>query len=203
MHENSALNNKEKSLVALAAAIGGGCRVCAEKLYGIAVSVGAIPDEIERAFLDGLTVRRSATEVMREKAAALLGRPLGPNAPGSGGGTARVAELSRLAAAAAANSSPDALREIASARTAGASEGQIGLAIGIARTVRTKAQGYSDSEIGAISTVEVAHGSAQGEKTEPDASRASATETNRRAETGERAPEPCGCAEPAASPENA
>ncbi len=203
MDENAALSNKEKSLVALAAAMGGGCRVCAENLYGIAVSVGATPDEIEHAFLDGLTVRQSATEVMRDKAGALLGRPLGPNAPGSGGGAARVAELSRLAAAAAANSSPDALREIASARTVGMTEGQIGLAIGIARAVRTKAQGYSDAEIGEIRTVEVACGSAQVARTEPDASTASATETDLCAETSERTPNPCGCREPAALPDNA
>ncbi len=32
MDENAALSNKEKVLVALAAAMGGGCRTCAEKL---------------------------------------------------------------------------------------------------------------------------------------------------------------------------
>jgi AhpD family alkylhydroperoxidase len=203
MDENSSINNKEKSLVALAAAMGGGCRVCAENLYGIAVSVGATSDEIQRAFLDGLIVRQSATEIMREKAGALLGRPLGPDVPAGGGRAARVTELSRLAAAAAANSSPDALREIASAQAVGVTEGQIGLVIGIARAIRTKAQGFSDAEIGKISTVEVACGSARAEKTETDPPAAPATETDCCAETSEPTAEPCGCTEPAASPRNA
>ena len=56
--------------------------------------------------------------------------------------------------AAAANSAPDALRYADAARSAGATEAAIEVAIGIARSVRAKAEGFSDEEIGALRVAE-------------------------------------------------
>jgi alkylhydroperoxidase/carboxymuconolactone decarboxylase family protein YurZ len=122
MGESAALSSKEKVLVALAAAMGGGCRTCAERLYAMAESTGATADEVAVAFADGLYVRRSATEVMQHKAGELMGRiPDVDASPRSDKGS-RITELSKLAAAVAANSSPDALRHLEAARFAGTSE---------------------------------------------------------------------------------
>jgi len=144
--KDEALDGKEKTLIALAAAIGGGCRTCAEGLYSMSGSAGATPEEIERAFAEGFRQRESATRVMREKVRTLLGREV--RAYDSAGESTRVLELSRLAASAAANSAPDALRRIETARAAGATDAQVKVAIGIARTVRSKGQGFSDAELG-------------------------------------------------------
>jgi alkylhydroperoxidase/carboxymuconolactone decarboxylase family protein YurZ len=145
--DEESLDGKDKTLIALSAAIGGGCRTCAERLYAIAGSLDARVEEVERAFAEGLRQRESATRVMREKASALLGRTVRAEA-GSGGPSTRLEMLGRLAASTAANSAPDALRHVDEARVAGATEPEIQVTLGIARMVRSKAQGFSDAELG-------------------------------------------------------
>jgi alkylhydroperoxidase/carboxymuconolactone decarboxylase family protein YurZ len=127
MGETGKLDDKEKALVALGAAMGGGCRTCADTLHP--------------------KVRKSATDVMREKAAALMGRRQDPNARVAAAFGTRLAELVKVAAATAANSAPNALVHIEQAKLAGATDAEIGTTLAIARTVRSKAQGFSDAEI--------------------------------------------------------
>ena len=150
MSESQTLGTKDKLFIAMAAAMGGGCRTCAERLHAMAGSGGITPEEQERAFLEGLRARESATKVMRRKAETLIGRELRHEGNSDGGSDLRILELSRLAAAVAANSSPDALLHITDARAAGASDSEIEVAIGTARMVRSKAQGFSDEEVGAL-----------------------------------------------------
>lgn len=151
--EEEALSAKEKMLIAAAAAIGGGCRTCADNLYPMAQSAGASAEEIAEAFAEGLRQRESATRVMREKASALLGRDV--SAEGEAGALPPpTLELGRLAASAAANSAPDALEQMEAARLAGATEAELKVAVGIARAVRSKAQGFSDAELGESPTGE-------------------------------------------------
>lgn len=147
MDEQTVLTNKEKALIALGAAMGGGCRTCAERLHPMAREAGATPEEIACALRDGLRVRQSATDVMRHKAGALLGQVLSlDTTPGTQDG-ARLSNLTRLAAAVAANSAPDALRHLETARAGGTEEAAIGIVMGISRKVRGKAQKFSDEEI--------------------------------------------------------
>ncbi len=148
MSESQTLGSKDKLFIAMAAAMGGGCRTCAEGLHAMAGSDGITPEEQGRAFLEGLRVRESATKVMRRKAETLVGRELRHEENSEGATDLRVLELSRLAAAVAANSSPDALLHIAEAKATGASDAEIEVAIGTARMVRSKAQGFSDGEVG-------------------------------------------------------
>ena len=76
MSESQTLGSKDKLFIAMAAAMGGGCRTCAEGLHAMAGSEGIAPEEQGRAFLEGLRVRESATKVMRRKAETLVGREL-------------------------------------------------------------------------------------------------------------------------------
>jgi hypothetical protein len=122
----------------------------------MAESAGATADEVAVAFADGLYVRCSATEVMQHKAGELMGRIPDVDASPRGGKGSRITELSKLAAAVAANSSPDALRHLGAARFTGASDEGIGVAIGIGRKVRSKAQDFSDEEIGELRSEEPA-----------------------------------------------
>ncbi len=146
MPEHIGLSDQQKILVALAAAMGAGCRTCAEKLSAMAAEARIESHEVEAAFAEGLLARQAATETIRAKATSLLGREPRLEA---GDGAPQVADLCRLAAAAAANSAPDALRYAGAARSVGATETAIGVAIGIARSIRSKAQGFSDEELGA------------------------------------------------------
>ncbi len=146
MPDSIRLSDQQKILVALAAAMGAGCRTCAEKLFAMAAEAGVPSQDLGPALAEGLRARQTATETMRAKATSLLGRPLPIEQDARE--SLHMLELCRLAAAAAANSAPDALHYAEAARSAGASEVAIGVAIGIARSVRSKAQGFSDAEIG-------------------------------------------------------
>jgi len=146
----SELDNKEKALVALAAAMAAGCTRCAEKLHPMGLEAGASADEIEWALYEGLRARESATTIMRRKAEALLDRPLKLVAMGGGEGPAPVAELVRIGAAAAANSAAEATRRLEGAKLFGAGDPAIATALAIARTVRSKAAGYADEAIDAF-----------------------------------------------------
>jgi alkylhydroperoxidase/carboxymuconolactone decarboxylase family protein YurZ len=138
---------RDKARVALAAAMGAGCRTCAERLTAAARSQEMSDDEIEWAFEQGLEARRLATQLMREKATELTGRD--PQPPGEPRSEAdrRLRELARLAAAVAANAAPDALGHAKAATTAGAADEALDVAMAIGRTIRGKAQGFSDDEI--------------------------------------------------------
>jgi len=147
MDQRERLSDKERLLVAMAAAMGAGCRTCARGLWAKADEAGVSADEIELAFRDGLLQRERATELMRAGAGALLGRELRT------GGTTRpevpthITALGRLAASVAANAAPDALKSADAARASGATEAELRVAIGIGRSVRARAESFSDGEI--------------------------------------------------------
>ncbi len=147
LRENSDLTNKEKALVALAAAMGGGCRICADRLHPMAQAAGASNDEIEGALREGLQAREGASAIMKRKAETLLGHRIPARGATRAAEEPGIAGLTRLAAAVAANAAPDAARHLEGASVAGVTEGAINVALAIARKVRTKAQGFSDEEI--------------------------------------------------------
>ena len=150
MTTSKTLSGLEKTQVALAAAMGAGCRTCADNLYPMFQSLGASTDEIERAFSEGLGTRESATALMRHKAHSLMGRVPRAGTPGITESGGRTAELMRIGAGVAANSAPTVVHHIERAQSLGATREEIQLAIGIARMVRSKAQGFSDAEIDRI-----------------------------------------------------
>jgi alkylhydroperoxidase/carboxymuconolactone decarboxylase family protein YurZ len=146
------LTDREKAGIALGAAVGAGCHICAENLYSALVSLGATADELEQLFATGLAARRSATDAMRRTASALMGRHL--DADREPKSTRNLDSRIALAAAAGANCAADALHHADRARSAGATDAQIGVAVGIARSVRSKAQLFSDQEISKSSGTE-------------------------------------------------
>lgn len=146
MQSQDRLSNREKALIGVASAMGAGCRTCAERLVPMAEAAGATPEDIEAALVGGLAGRATATETMRRKASSLLGRDVDPEVRCTLGDT-RIDELVRMGAAAAANSSPDALSGLRASRSAGATDAELATALAIARKVRSKAQGFSDQEI--------------------------------------------------------
>ena len=154
MNDSASLSGQEKTFVAMAAAMGGGCRICAERLFEVAQSLDMDVEDIDRAFFEGLGVRDAATRIMREKARSLHLREAEPEDTSFPDGGGRIRELARLAAAVAANAAPAALGYAEAARAAGASEAAIGVAIGIGRTVRGKAQAFSDEELGDAGDIE-------------------------------------------------
>jgi alkylhydroperoxidase/carboxymuconolactone decarboxylase family protein YurZ len=141
------LEEAEKLQVALSAAMGAGCRSCADKLYPMLQSLGVAADEIEQALVQGLRARGAAAALMRAKAEALTGQAPPPESAGRDEAASVLSELMRIGAGVAANSAPSTLHHMERARAAGATEQEIRTAIGTARLVRSKAQEFSDAEI--------------------------------------------------------
>ena len=147
MSNPGTLTEVEKAQVALSAAMGAGCRTCADNLYPMLRSLGAAADVIEPALDEGLRTRQATAALMQSKADALMGRTPAPDVASDEEIASVLSELMRIGAGVAANSAPTALHHLERARSAGATEQEIRLAIGIARRVRSKAQGFSDAEI--------------------------------------------------------
>ena len=147
IEQDDHLTNQEKNLVAMGAAMGAGCRTCADKLYGLAVSLKIPEAEMVMALNGGLEAKAQAVRTMEAKISALVGEAGAKGTSGSGGFPSKLSSLVRIASFVAANSAPDALTEMRKARGQGIPSEQIGVAIALAKMVRKNAVSFSDQEI--------------------------------------------------------
>jgi hypothetical protein len=138
------LSNQEKTLIGMGAAMGAGCRTCADKLHEAAVSLNIPEEEMLKAFLLGLDAKADAVKTMKSKVSALLSDINAGNAKDF---TPQLASMIRMASFTAANSAPDCLDEIKQAMRQGMTSEQIQLCVATAQMVRTHAMGFSDKEI--------------------------------------------------------
>jgi hypothetical protein len=141
------IKNSENTMIAMGAAMGGGCRKCAENLYRMALDQNISPEDMFTAFLRGLEAKVEAVNTMREKVRSLLGDRQFAN-DSSSGKEQKLASLIRIAAFTAANSAPDVFKEIERAHDRGITERELKLCQSIARMVRDHAMKFSDQEIG-------------------------------------------------------
>jgi hypothetical protein len=141
------LKDSEKTMIAMGAAMGGGCRKCAENLHRMALDQNISPKDILASFLQGLEAKAEAVNTMREKVRSLLdeGRFASDSSISQ---DPKLASLLRIAAFTAANSAPDVFQEIKRARDQGVTERELKLCHSIARMVRDHAMKFSDEEIG-------------------------------------------------------
>ncbi len=140
------LSNQEKTLITMGAAMGAGCRTCADKLYEMATSLNISKAEMLKAFLLGLDAKQAAVETMREKVAALMAdehRDEGKEFP------KHLTALIRMASFTAANSAPDFLAEMKPISSTGIPAEHIQLCVATGKMVRTHAIGFSDGDISA------------------------------------------------------
>ena len=127
----------------MGAAMGAGCRTCADKLHEIAVSLNIPRGEMLKAFLLGLDAKADAVKTMQKKISALMnGNTDNPEEL-----SPKLAAMIRVASFAGANSAPDCLAEIKQAMPGEITDEQIQLCISTAKMVRKNAMGFSDQEI--------------------------------------------------------
>lgn len=133
------LTQKEKELVAVAAALGAGCIPCTQH-HAVAVrEAGASEEETAWAATIGLEIKRESLVIMAALAAERLALPLVDGmVPGRqrGGDETALAALVAIGAATAAHCAPAVEREIAAALALGASGDNITRAFRIGRKVR-------------------------------------------------------------------
>ncbi|MCG6533163.1 MAG: hypothetical protein L7F78_00435 [Syntrophales bacterium LBB04] len=141
------LTNEEKNLIAMGAAMGAGCRTCADKLHGVALSLKIPEEEMLKAFHLGLIAKSEAVKTMTTKIATLIGDHQETNPSVSEGGMKKLTSLARIASFVAANSAPDVLSEIQKAEANGITPDQIKMCINLGKMVRKNAMAFSDQEI--------------------------------------------------------
>ncbi|MBA4392296.1 MAG: hypothetical protein C0407_01970 [Desulfobacca sp.] len=144
---NDPLTNEEKNLIAMGAAMGAGCRTCADKLHQIALSLKIPEGAILKAFHLGLTAKDEAVKTMTNKVSTLLGDHQERYRSVSEGGLKKLDILVRIASFVAANSAPDVLSEIQKAEADGLTPDQIKRCINLGKMVRKNAMAFSDQEI--------------------------------------------------------
>lgn len=138
------LSNKEKTLISMGAAMGGGCRTCADKLYEAANSLSIPKEEMLKAFLLGLDAKADAVKTMKNKVSALLSDV---NTGSTKDFSPQLTSMIRITSFTAANSAPDCLAEMQQAISMGITAEQVQLCIASGKMVRTHAMGFSDEEI--------------------------------------------------------
>jgi hypothetical protein len=161
--QGNQLDDRGKNLIAMGAAMGAGCRKCADKLHALAVTMKILDDEMLKAFQWGLDAKAKAAETMRAKVEDLLGcgcsrtglKKEADHGPARQQHSDPLIPLVRIASFIAANSAPDAAAEIAEARSEGVTEDRIRLCISIGKMVRKNAQAFSDGEIEEIFAGEI------------------------------------------------
>ena len=150
------MNEKERTLIAMGAAMGSGCRKCAEGLLDTGRALGIPATNIWKACEMGLNAKAETVNTMRAAVSSMLHQETGEKTSCECGQSAEagikkdgtMACLIRLASYCASNSAPDALAEIDEAVQAGADKRAIKRCMSIAGMVREKAAVFSDREVG-------------------------------------------------------
>ena len=148
-NEENHLTDQEKNLIAMGAAMGGGCRTCADKLYKLALSLKIPKEEMAMAFDLGLAAKAEAVRTMEAKISSLVDGKAQNTRAVPEGGRQKLSSLVRIASFVAANSAPDVLTETEKAKAQGITAEQIQMSVSLAKMVRKNAMMFSDQEISA------------------------------------------------------
>jgi hypothetical protein len=142
------LTDAEKLLVAMGAAIGGGCGKCAENLVKIAHEQGVSLADMATACKEGFAAKGDAVKTMKAKVATILKAATQESDESRKGvDMKKMASLIRTAAFAAANSAPDTVKEMKKACLQGAAKGDFRMCLSIAKSIRKKAEQFSDEDV--------------------------------------------------------
>ena len=141
------MSDGEKILVALGAAIGGGCEKCAENLLKLAEGQGIAAEELASACRMGFEAKSEAMRAMKNRLAGMFKADGEPGEEGRNTDLRKCAAMIRAAAFAAANAAPDAADELKQAFKQGADKGDFRMCLSIVRTIREKAAAFADQDV--------------------------------------------------------
>ncbi len=141
------MSDGEKILVALGAAIGGGCEKCAENLLKLAEGQGVAAEELASACRMGFEAKAEAIRSRKDRLAGMFKANGQPGEEGRKTDLRKCAAMIRAAAFAAANAAPDAADELKQAFKQGAGKGDFRMCLSIVRTIREKAATFADQDV--------------------------------------------------------
>ena len=144
------LTQKEKELIAVGAAVSGGCVKCSNYHFKQAIEQGASKDEVHQAVMAATTVIESSVEILQRTAYSLMNierqavtvRDIETSEP--------LTALIKLASAVAANNVANVKRYIGIADELGSSSSEINLTIRLARVIQKRAGKFVDEAIAEV-----------------------------------------------------
>jgi AhpD family alkylhydroperoxidase len=138
------MNTKEKELIAVAVSVAAGCEPCTQHHVKAAKEAGGQPDELRRMVETALSVRERATQRMSAVAWEELGTPAEFPFCGCSTPPSQLDALASAACALAANCGSGVAGFLSAAITAGATERDGEVALGIARQIKKVAAEKAD-----------------------------------------------------------
>ena len=133
------LEQRDKELAAIGAAIGCNCRPCIEHHIPAGREAGLSEAELADAVATARAVRDAAIELLAPRIDELLGDSTVPAEPASAAETSRARGLASLGASVGANSHALLERHIAAALALGLSAGEVAAALKMAGYVQKRA----------------------------------------------------------------
>ncbi len=141
------LNQKEKELIAVAAAISAGCQKCANYHFKQAFEKGATKEEVEKAVRAATCVIGSSGEIMQRKAFELMEIEREDVPENCTDAEDRLTTLIKVAAAVASNNTNNIERYLALATSLGATHGEMTVAAKMAKAILNKAGEFADDVV--------------------------------------------------------
>ena len=120
-----AITVKEKELAAVGISVASGCKPCTNYHVKEVRKAGASDEEIKQAVADALSVRKSATDIMKSHALARLGQEGSHSHTDVSGSMNRIKELVSVGAAFGVNCTSNLKEHLSAARIAGISQEEV------------------------------------------------------------------------------
>jgi len=133
---------KERELAAVGISIASGCKPCTNYHVKAVREAGASDEEIKRAVADSLSVRKSATDLMKAHAHARLSQEGSHSDADGPDSTNRVRELVSVGAAFGVNCTSNLEEHLAAAETVGISQEEIAEIVKLAAFIKERAASH-------------------------------------------------------------
>ena len=143
-----AITVKEKELTAVGVSVVSGCKPCTNYHVKKVREAGASNEEIEQAVADALSVRESATQVMKAHALARLGAEGSYTRPATPDAMNRVRELVSVGAAFGVNCTSNLKQHLAAAESVGISPQEVAEIATLAAFIKERAASHVERLVG-------------------------------------------------------
>jgi AhpD family alkylhydroperoxidase len=135
---------REKELVAVGISVASGCKPCTNYHVKAAREADASDEEIKQAVADALSVRKSATDVMKAHALARLGQAGSHGHADGPGSMNRVRKLVSVGAAFGVNCTSNLEKHLATAEAVEISREEVAEIVNLAAFIKERAASHVD-----------------------------------------------------------
>ncbi len=142
------LNAIERELAAVGISVASGCKPCTDYHVKAVRKAGASEEDIKKAISDALTVRVTATNIIRSHALVRLGQENQRHIPANSPDTNRITELVSMGAAFGVNCASSLKEHLAAAESVGISPEEIDELMKLAAFIKDRAASHVERLVG-------------------------------------------------------